>query len=554
MNCAAFITSNRLRVARIAVPLAALGVLHSVTLARNHNEAEDAGYYMVNVTNNYDLFNPNHLLFSAVNRVNYDVWTALGYEPDAVVPMQAFSALTGLISLFLIYRIAGRLGVSVPFAIAVMGWTAFTFGFWVYSLEGDTYLLPIPFVLLSVLLLFRIGTGTTTERLRLLVAQSTSLGLCTAIAVLLHQQYISLVPIMVIAVFSVLWRSVNSGRQTLIIVGISTYSITSLGVVAAGYLAVGFFHNGFHTVSETISWSRGLANHGLWDALSPHTPMAAVAGITRSVFSVNFLFHFDASSTVVSAAFPGKDLVEEYYLAHHGISTVGCILVAAATIAAVGAIGWLMVAIVRNPGEDQDFEANRPRWIFVRFAIVYLLITAAMIIVWEPANPEFWIACLPVLALVLATLAHTRPHALRPAVLLAISLFIANFLGAVLPYSSPDSDVWSQRNAIYAEVARTGDLVVTADCPYVCLGNLGLITEVRPLDVASDYGAPTLAARLASPTDGRVLISASAVRSIAQSEGGSRSMIQRILTDVDYRLVPLGGTGEHTVYLVARPR
>jgi hypothetical protein len=86
--------------------------------------------------------------------LHYRLWTAFGYSGDASVPMQLVSVAASLASVYLVHRIALRVGATPLMALAAAGWTAFSYGFWVYSLEADTYVAPLPFVLLSILLLF----------------------------------------------------------------------------------------------------------------------------------------------------------------------------------------------------------------------------------------------------------------------------------------------------------------------------------------------------------------------------------------------------------------
>jgi hypothetical protein len=125
----------------IVVALCVLGTMHLLTLSQNHTQAEDSARYITDVTWGRHLFDadPNHLLFKAIDWPNYRLWSALGYSGDATVPMQLVSVTASLVSVYLVYRIALRVGAPPLMALAAAGWTAFSYGFWVYSVEVDPY-------------------------------------------------------------------------------------------------------------------------------------------------------------------------------------------------------------------------------------------------------------------------------------------------------------------------------------------------------------------------------------------------------------------------------
>ncbi|MUL80865.1 MULTISPECIES: hypothetical protein [unclassified Mycolicibacterium] len=525
-----------------------MGLLHLCTLARSHNEAEDAAQYIVDVTGSDDLFHPNHLFFSAVNWVNYRVWTAFGYAGNAAVPMQLVSAAAGLVSLYLIYRIALRVGATPQMALAAVGWTAFSFGFWVYSLEGDTYLVPIPFVLLSILLLLELGSVGHGALTRGAVARLAGLGLLSAAAALLHQQYVFLIPIVSIAIV-LIWRHDPGRRASSLIAAIGIYASTAIIVVAAGYIAVGVFVLGYDSAFEVIGWARGHASNGMWEAVSPKTPVLVLVGFVRSVFSINFLFHSPRSADLIAKAFPGKSLAEERYLAEYGISTPGFVLIILAMIAAVVAAGWLVLRLSRRADRGANTEIDMRQWVFARFAVVYLIVNSFVITIWEPDNPEFWVAVLPVLAILLASRLSPRKRVIAASFVLVVALFVANFFGAVWPYSRTGADYWSMQNRGFAELVRKGDVIVT-ECPYVCRGNLALMTDVHPIAASSD-AVDRLAAALVSSENGRVLVSSWAFDAPATGEEPAGSgKVRAMLNDVRDQMIEIGRSGDQVIYQI----
>jgi hypothetical protein len=530
------------------VPLVALGLLHLCTLTRNHNEAEDAAWYIVSVTNNEELFQPNHLLFGAVNWVNYRVWTIFGYTGDAEVPMQLASAAAGLVSLYLIYRIALRVVTAPQMALAAAAWTAFSFGFWVYSLEGDTYLLPIPFMLLSILLLFELGPLGRVASTRASVARLAGLGLLSAVAALLHQQYVFLIPIVAITMV-LIWRHDPERRGSSLLSAVGIYAGTAITVIAAAYVAVGVFALGYDSVFDMIGWARGHASNGMWESLSPKTPFLMLVGFIRSIFSINLLFHPPQSAELIIKAFPGKSLVEERYLAAHGISTAGFTLIIIAMIAAAAAVGWLMLRLTRRTEHGTNVATTTSQWVFTRFAIVYLIVNSLLIMVWEPENPEFWIAVLPVFAVLLASRLATRTRVVTASSVLVAALFVANFFGAIWPYARTNADYWSMQNRGFIQLAHKGDVIVT-ECPYICRGNLALMTDVYPIEASSDV-VDRLTAALASPDRGRVLVSSwafNAPHPAGEPEGSGN--VRAVLDSIRDRMVEIGRSGNQVIYQI----
>ena len=83
---------------------------------------------------------------------------------------------------------------------------------------------------------------------------------------------------------------------------------------------------------------------------------------------------------------------------------------------------------------------------------------------WEPVNIEFWIVLLPVAGIALALLQARRPRAARwwfTGAALALSLFVANGLGSILPQARQDTDFWYQANRYLIHNAKAEDIIIT---------------------------------------------------------------------------------------------
>jgi hypothetical protein len=527
--------------------LVVLGAMDLFTLAKNHTEAEDSAFYIMDVTNGENLFHPNHLLFSGINSLHYRFWTACGYSGDATVPMQLISVAASLASVYLVHRIAIRVGATPLMALAAAGWTAFSFGFWVYSLEADTYLAPLPFVLLSILLLFGVRPTDWRALTTTSVARLIALGTLNAIGALLHQQYLFMVPIVGLSLI-LTWRMTSARTLSSLITTEGIYCVTAVSLIAVTYISVGKFALGHNSIFETIAWARGHASNGMWESFSPKSVLLLVVGFGRALFAINFLFGSPGMANVIAKVFPNKSLLEERYLAEHYIGTMSFFLIVGAMLVAFAAIAWLAFRLMH--GVAAVVDTCSPRWIFTRVAVIYLGSYVLLILIWEPSNPEFWIALMPVLAILVACRLDSQKAVVPAAFALVAALFVANFVGAVWPYARTDSDYWTTENEGFVKIARKGDVIVT-ECAYVCLNNLALGTGVRPIEASSD-DAEVLASALASPATGRVFVSSWAFDppdGAANSGGGGK--VRAMLVGVRYRLVEIGRSGSQVIWQIA---
>ena len=73
-------------------------LLYASTLSKQYSEGEDGSMYVLQVTSPSSiaaLFHPNHLAFNALNRVVYLLCRQVGYQGNALLPMQIVNAAAG---------------------------------------------------------------------------------------------------------------------------------------------------------------------------------------------------------------------------------------------------------------------------------------------------------------------------------------------------------------------------------------------------------------------------------------------------------------------------
>jgi hypothetical protein len=537
----------------ILAPILLLAALDLFSLPRNHFEEEDSTLFILNVTNRENLFHPNHLFFGAVNRLHYNAWTVFGYSGNATIPMQSISVVASLVSVYLVYRIALRIGIPVLLSLACAGWSVFAFGFWAYGLEACTYLLPMPFMLSSVLCLLGIRQCDFQASGRRKIWRFVALGVLSATATALHQQYVGLI-LVVVFVLILTWRQTPHRTISALTTKVMVYLATAGFLLGAAYLAVGFWVVGQHSVFGTISWARGWAAHGMWEPLSPTTPLLMGVGVFRSIFGVNFLLYPPMLADKIIKAFPGRDIIERRYLAENTYGSLGFIIITGATLTAIAILAFFFIQIFRSRHERGPQVPLSPPWIFTRFAVVYLLTYASLIFFWEPDNPQFWVALTPVLMILLASRLTAQRRVTYAGFILVFALFVANFLGAILPYSSPSTDYWAMQNKGFVGLAGKGDLIVT-HCTYRCRNALELETGAKVLDSFSD-DVHELTAMLIPSAHGRVFVSSWGLDPDTMPADVSRERfttareLQKMLQTVRDRFVLAGHSGAQSIWKV----
>jgi len=433
--------------------LFAMALIYALTLPQNFTEGEDAVYYAEHVSVGLPQWHPNHLIYEPIN-----YWITQLTGGDAVFGMQLISMAAALMAIALIWALARAAGAGVSASLAAMWTVAGSFAFWLYGLYPDTYALPLPLVLGSVLSLFHRRVG---------------LAAClAAAATLLHQSHVFLWPA------AVIWLAFWPQNR----MNVSRYSIIFIAITAGAYFAVGRFALDHATFGETLAWARGYASDGLWTPLSILAPVKALVGLATAIWSTLFLFADPTLGAQVERFFPGRLLVEEAFFADTGL-VLGVwpllALTATSAVALVGLAGRAAFAGSRHP--------------MIGLVALHGAVYALAVTVWEPTNKEFWIAVLPFLALAVFLRLDPMTRAARATAILAIStLWLANGAGAMVGFSDRATDYWYQANRGLIEETQPGDVIVD-DCAYICTGYLLLFSpaEILPasgLDLAETAG------------------------------------------------------------------
>jgi len=456
-----------------------IALIYLLTFPQNFTEAEDAVYYVDRVAGRVPQWHPNHLLYEplmlGLTRGAQVVWPGA----SALVVMQLASLAALIWTLALVWKIARVAGGGLWGAMASVWLLAGCFAVWLYGMYPDTYTVPLPFVLASFLALWQVGWERGGARAATLAA------FLAAIATLLHQSHVFLaVPALVVLLAARQWR--------LTAIWLAVFGL----VVGAVYLWVGWGLLGHRSLPALFDWARGYAADGLWAPLSWLAPLKALIGLGGAIWSSLFLFAIPGLPEIVDAAFPGHQLVEEIHFAATGLMLNAGIL-AGLTAISVGAV---VAVALRAAFGVAPLLTYGFRPLLMLHGATYATVTT----IWEPTNKEFWIAALPFLVLlVVLRLDPARRWVRRATVIAALSLWLANFAGAMLGFAEARTDHWRVVHAGLLDEVRRGDVVID-DCGYICTGYLLFFSPAELLPV-SGLGAA------ADTGPGRILLTSRAI-------------------------------------------
>ena len=494
----------RSRALVLLVLLLSIGIIYGSTLAKNHSEAEDSLNYLT-ITRDGSLtrlFHPHHLLFHIVNRGVYLLWGSMGFRGSPELPMELNDVAAGLVGLALVYALARRIGLSFHLSLACMVAVAASFGYWWYSVEVETYLLPVPFILLSAYQFIALAESRFEKK------RFVGLGLTLALGTLFHQQHVLLIPVMLLSVL-IMWRrrrpdiAVSTVRN-----GVVTMLVTSGALIIMPYLLAATMVHGYRDFSSILDWTRSYQRIGLYTPWSLSSPIKSLAGIGRSIWGLHFIFKFTWFQRLSALAFPDKSLLEEQFLADHMSMIRVWFSLFALGLGVLSATGLLMRSILHSPKRAPGAQRSGAQAAFMALTLPLLLAYSVFNTLWEPQNIEFWVALLPFLFLVLVVWIvrsqWDRTGRTLTWVFVA-SMAICNLAGSVLPQTNLDGDFRYQADRYLIDNTRAGDLIVM-DGSYLSLYTLKFYSEATVLS-AADFGPDILLSKIQEHRGGRVLIS-----------------------------------------------
>lgn len=409
-------------------------------------------------------------------------WQLLCVVVDALLPDSAEATAAGK----LVARVSGTLLLLILYItlahvtrrIALSVWTTILFAGsfcpWWYSLQPDKYV-PQLAVLAAVLALVVTRVRPLTTRFLVTLG-----GLCF-LATVVHTDsgliFLSILPLLDRT------RRASGLRVALgqgLIFSFVLFSL--LGLYFTSFLLLSVKPNG---MAEGLRWSASYLGQvekpDAWGNWRASSPVLALVGLGRSIFTVEFAFAKPAVTQLVAQKFPAKVLVEEVWFASRlppHLASAGFALL----VSAVSALGVCVVsaAIGLRQAWTQDRGTRRHA---VASVACWLIPAVAFFTWWEPTNNEFWIA--PwyggVLLIGIGSASSRWKHAVTAVAASAVILTIHNGLLGILPRLEAQSDYWLVRQESIARLAQANDLVV--EYGYMPPYYLELLSTARVFDV-----------------------------------------------------------------------
>ena len=338
--------------------LVLVGVVFSFTMPQNFTEAEDALHYAFRVASGEPQWHPNHLLYEPFNALVFSAIQNLGVDAAARDVMQVVSLTAGIATLAVIYVIARRASACPALAALAVLSTAFSFAFWVYAMMPDTYALALLPYMMSIMVTQSINQSLSDGR-PVASGHLVLLGTLSAIAALLHQQHVFLVPGIFLS-FTILRRLTITSENSIRLAAIFVF--TFLSIVGGAYLWVGIAVIGAEGPGELSAWAMGHARGGMWTPWSWASPVRSLVGLGTAIWSPAIVFADARWADTMARAFPHKYFVEEMFLAESGFLGRAWIVVALIATGSLCLLALFSTALLRTSlrARDRDAITNRP--------------------------------------------------------------------------------------------------------------------------------------------------------------------------------------------------
>lgn len=420
-----------LRPRTIAV-LLGIAVLSLDLALRNRNYQVDALTYALDIEDpsRPDFFHPHHVLFTPLAWLAVRVVQWFDPAARAIGPAQILVACGGAAGVAVFYGFLHRTlrrGTLYPLLGAIL--LALCYGYWHYSTELESYVLPVAPLLLSALSLHGPDAQPTPARAARAAAWH-------ALAIGFHQIHV----LFTVVLLGLILTTEGLGRRERFRLA-AAYAAT-LALAAGGiYLGIALLTGHGGSPRELFQWSTSYAHAGRWGAFH----------------WANLYFGGGGALTAVMAKGLIQRILSEPSWTAATVGGVALTAIAGAGITALLAV-WLGNARVLI-GE---------RGFLFRLALVWPAAYIPFLLWWEPYNPEHWISLLVPLCIATASLVSSDapvrgfPRALRRATfpVLLFTIGTVNLFSEILPESRWKNNEYYAFSAQAVRHVRSADLLL----------------------------------------------------------------------------------------------
>lgn len=455
-----------------------IGGFYLLTAPVNRSEAEDAYAYawQVEQPSWQATVHPHHLLYGPAMKALLSAARALGYRGRShplMCGVGAFSAALALLLLFLLLR---RSGIRTALAAASAAGLGVSYGFWRYAAEAEIYA-PAAALAVATLCMASVRAGS--------VGRGVAGGTVGALAAGMH--VLCAIPALVAAPVLLAWR-----RE---------FARATAHLLTAGLL--------WGAGSWAFSPSRpaaASADMGATERRHGHMLIKGAAGAGQALCSGNFLFAYEAVRGRMRALFPYRMLDEEFFMGRR-TPTALRVLAPLTGAAAVGGMAFCGIICLGRLRRERTGAAAGPTFpppdASAAVCATAWLGTGAAVVLWfEPGNPEMWLLNLPPLWW-LGGWVFQRVAASRPAILgvTAGLLALHNLIGGLLPLRDAEGDYLLAKAGPVLAQAGSADRVLVAGGP-VFFRYVRYHTAAEAIDLYA-VPLPRLTGLMDMPSSGR---------------------------------------------------
>ncbi len=420
-------------------------VVYCGSITLNYSLSHDSTYYLNDIEYGPWIFHPHHLLFHIVAKMWMHMVGVLPFAGglDIAYRVGTLNAVFGSLTLATLVHFAERTlrlpRFTTNVLIALIG---FSFTFWYYSGCAEVYIIPLFFIVRSIIALHAFAGRT---------GSLTTVVVWVSLATLFHQSNIIL--------FGTLLVYVAMFRRDALVSGVARGLLTSFLIIGLPYLYAGCVYYGHTSYHDYTHWlflySEDLPEY--WTPLGPKMIVSDAIGFARTFYSTFFLYSIAPLRELLERVFRDQWLGEEIFLVRNMNPAVGVLNLLSVAVSALTVIIFMVVNRSRA-------KVNRRRHKdLVVILGLYALTLSAFFTFWSSTNPEFWIPQNLIFWMTLVLLFFDdgiRSHRVVAAVVIS-SLLLVNFFGGIVYSKDKSNDMYYQRLHAILEQRDINPLVIS---------------------------------------------------------------------------------------------
>ncbi len=219
-----------------------------------------------------NLFHGNHLIYGFIGYLfHHLIRIFFGYAGTALLSLQILNCLLGSIGVVLFFILMEKISKNITYAFFWSLFLAFSYSYWLWSMEAQVYLLGMVFILLLVILLLRYDSSFHRDH-KPGKSILFILALCHGMAVLSHISHIIFIPVVCVC----LWQYKSNRKRNLrniffYLVVLAAFCVVSYLLVIIVVLKIfslrgiylWFLGNALDVSTNSLSWHGQLSLNNL---------------------------------------------------------------------------------------------------------------------------------------------------------------------------------------------------------------------------------------------------------------------------------------------------